>query len=117
MSEMINKIINTNLCCEELDLDINGILEIKDESVNTPDEYANTQSIINVLSNCIIKLTNKEQFVVTKRFGLFGNNPETQECIAKQIGCHKSQIREIEARSMRRLRHPRFKLTELINEI
>jgi DNA-directed RNA polymerase sigma subunit (sigma70/sigma32) len=117
MSEMINKIINTNLCCEEFDLDINRILEIKDESVTAPDDYANTKSLINVLSNCIIKLTNKEQFVITKRFGLFGNNPETLSCIAKQIGSGRERVRQLECRAIRKLGHPAFKLTELINEI
>jgi DNA-directed RNA polymerase sigma subunit (sigma70/sigma32) len=117
MSEMINKIINTNLCCEEFYLDINKILEIKDESVTSPDDYANTESLKDVLLNCIIKLTKKEQFVITKRFGLFGNNPQTLSCIAKQIGSCREVIRQVECRAIRRLRHPSFKLPKSINEI
>lgn len=118
MSEMINKIINTDLCCDEFQFDINEILEIKDESVIPPDEYANTGSLINVLSNCIIKLTKKQQFVIVKRFGLFGYNIETSDTIAKQLGYkNRNSVLNIEKQIIRRLGHPAFKLTELINEI
>jgi DNA-directed RNA polymerase sigma subunit (sigma70/sigma32) len=118
MIEMINKVINTKLCCEEFDIDINKILEIKDESVTSPDELANAISLIDILSNCIIKLTKKQQFVIVKRFGLFGYNIEKSDTIAKQLGYKsRNSVLQIEKQVIRRLGHPAFKLTELINEI
>jgi DNA-directed RNA polymerase sigma subunit (sigma70/sigma32) len=117
MINMINKIINTKLCCEEFDFDKTEILKIKDDSIVSPDENTNIRLINEYLFKCINQFSKQEQFVIIKRFGFCGNNPETQDCIAKQIGCHRSQIREIELRVFRKLRHPRFKITELINEI
>lgn len=118
MIEMINKIINTKLCCEEFGIDVNEILKIKDDSVAVPDAQANTQLLINILSNCIIKLTKKQQFVIVKRFGLFGYDIEKSDTIAKQLGYKsRNSVLQIEKQVIRRLGHPAFKLTELINEI
>ncbi len=114
---MINKIINPKICFEEFDFDINEILEIKDESIVSPDENANVKLINEYLFKCINQFSPQEQFVIIKRFGFCGNNPESLSSISKQIGRGRERVRQIESKVIRGLRHPRFKITELINEI
>jgi RNA polymerase primary sigma factor len=59
------------------------------------------------LAKIIATLPVREQEVLNMRLGLNGNSPLTQEEIAKHFEVTPPQIREIEGRALRRLRHPK----------
>lgn len=55
----------------------------------------------------ISRLTEREQRILNLRFGLSGEEPLTYEQIGKMLNISRGYVREIEARALRRLRHPR----------
>jgi DNA-directed RNA polymerase specialized sigma subunit len=48
----------------------------------------------------------REEAIVTQRYGLGGCSPETLEQIGRRFGLTRERIRQIEHKAMRRLRHP-----------
>lgn len=117
MKETINKIINIHLLTEDYCIDKNKLMQIKDQSAPDPVKICNDSCIVDYLHKCIIQLTEKEQWIVILRNGLFGYKKLSISKVADFLG-YKSieSIRQIEHRTYRKLRHPRFKLWELINE-
>ena len=65
-----------------------------DEKLNTSFLYDKIQSVI----EC--KLSKREREIVAKRFGLYGEKPQTQKEIAKEIGISRSYISRIEKKSI-----------------
>lgn len=51
-------------------------------------------------------LTKREQVVLRRRFGLDGEEPETMAIIGDELGVLKERVRQIEAKALRKLRHP-----------
>ena len=58
------------------------------------------------LKECIESLTDREQLVLKLRFGLDGNEPMTLEQVGNIMSCSKERIRQVEAKALRKLRHP-----------
>lgn len=81
---------------DELDHDYEG---------SQMDDYAQAQ-LKKQLSDVVSGLTKKEQLVVSLRFGLNGTEPKTLEEIGKIYRVSKGRIRQIEAKALRKLRHP-----------
>ncbi len=54
----------------------------------------------------ISNLKEKQQKVVLKRFGLSGRKKVTLDSIGQEYGVTRERIRQIEAKALRRLRHP-----------
>lgn len=60
------------------------------------------------LINAIDSLSDQEKNVLIKRFGLGGDKPMTLEEVAKTLNVTRERVRQIEAKALRRLRHPKF---------
>ena len=57
-----------------------------------------------LLAHITMALTDKEQYVICLRYGLGDNQPHMLSQIAKEIGCSRERVRQIEAKSMMKLR-------------
>ena len=77
------------------------------EDSNDPQHTSDQQ----ILHDCIYRtmqcLTQREQEIITLRFGLDGNPPRTLEEVGKIYGVTRERIRQIEGKALRKLRHPR----------
>jgi len=87
--------------------------EIEIDEVNIERDFEEQPEIAvinNDLHDQIIKvlktLSEREERVLRLRFGLDGDEPKTLDQVAKIFGVTKERIRQIEARALRRLRHP-----------
>ena len=70
---------------------------------------ARTQTSLNLqelLSDLFLVLTQKETEVIKRRFALAGSSKQTLEKIGKHFNVTRERIRQIEAKALRKLRHP-----------
>ena len=58
------------------------------------------------LSEVLKTLTPREEKVLSLRFGLEDGNPKTLEEVGKEFNVTRERIRQIEAKALRKLRHP-----------
>ena len=59
-----------------------------------------------MISDLFLVLTEKEQEVIKRRFSLTGQTRQTLEKIGKHFNVTRERIRQIEAKALRKLRHP-----------
>lgn len=78
------------------------------EDKNCENAVANSENtaLREALNSVLDTLTDKEEEVIRLRFGLDDGNPQTLEQIGKRFGVTRERIRQIEAKAMRKLRHP-----------
>ena len=79
---------------------------IEDKEVITPNEYASNELLKNELSEILKELTPREAKVLQLRYGLGDNRPHTLEEVGKEFNVTRERIRQIEAKALRKLRHP-----------
>ncbi len=79
---------------------------IEDKSLELPLESATTESLRNVTNNILSSLTPREAKVLRMRFGINMNSDHTLEEVGKQFDVTRERIRQIEAKALRKLRHP-----------
>ena len=89
---------------EEDDSHLGDFIEDK-ESVS-PSDYATNQLLSEELSNILGDLTEREERVIRLRYGLDDNRVRTLEEVGKEFGVTRERIRQIEAKAIRKLRHP-----------
>ena len=58
------------------------------------------------LSEIISTLTDREQKIIRLRFGIGGGRPHTLEEVGVQFAVTRERIRQIEAKALRKLKHP-----------
>jgi RNA polymerase sigma factor, sigma-70 family len=58
------------------------------------------------LTAVLSTLTEREQIVLTKRFGLDGNEPMTLEEVGQEMNVTRERIRQIEKKAIIKLKHP-----------
>ena len=79
---------------------------ISDEGASEPSEAA-SQSLLNeALLEVMDTLTEREQRVLKLRFGLEDGRTRTLEEVGKEFNVTRERIRQIEAKALRKLRHP-----------
>lgn len=71
----------------------------------TPEEYASDEDRTNVVASTLKTLTFREQMVLGKRFGI-NSEEQTLEQVANEMGMTRERIRQIEAKALRKMRHP-----------
>ncbi len=79
---------------------------IEDKEVITPNEYASNELLKNELQEILKELTPREAKVLQLRYGLEDNRPHTLEEVGKKFNVTRERIRQIEAKALRKLRHP-----------
>jgi len=77
---------------------------IKDSSMPPPTDLLENINIFELISRHFNKLTDHEQKILTLRFGLDDNDPQTLDTIGHQFGVTRERIRQIEAKSLKKLR-------------
>jgi len=89
---------------EEEDSKIGDFVE--DESIKSPVETAAQLILKEQLMSAIDTLTPREQKVIRLRYGLDDSHPRTLEEVGKEFSVTRERIRQIEAKALRKLRHP-----------
>ena len=79
---------------------------IKDESIVGPEEAAAYAVLQDQIAKLLDTLTEREQRVLILRFGLKDGRTRTLEEVGKEFNVTRERIRQIEAKALRKLRHP-----------
>jgi RNA polymerase primary sigma factor len=79
---------------------------IEDTSVQSPLESATMESLRETTHSVLAQLTPREAKVLRMRFGIDMNTDHTLEEVGKQFDVTRERIRQIEAKALRKLRHP-----------
>ena len=79
---------------------------IQDDNVLVPQDAAAFTLLHEQLMEVLLTLTEREQKVLRLRFGLDDGRPRTLEEVGRQFNVTRERIRQIEAKALRKLRHP-----------
>jgi RNA polymerase primary sigma factor len=77
---------------------------IEDTSMARPSDQLENINIFELISEHFSKLNEHEQKILTLRFGLDDHEPQTLDVIGQQFGVTRERIRQIEAKSLEKLR-------------
>ena len=79
---------------------------IEDESTETPSDSVSTTMLKETLLSVLNSLTPREEKVLRLRYGVDDGRPRTLEEVGKEFNVTRERIRQIEAKALRKLRHP-----------
>jgi RNA polymerase primary sigma factor len=79
---------------------------IEDSTIESPVDSATMESLKNATHDVLAGLTAREAKVLRMRFGIDMNTDHTLEEVGKQFDVTRERIRQIEAKALRKLRHP-----------
>ena len=101
---------------EEEDSHLSDFLE--DDKAPSPSDRAEAKMLKEELLKVLDTLTPRENEVIRKRYGLDDSRPKTLEEVGREFNVTRERIRQIEAKALRKLRHPNRtkKLKDFINK-
>ena len=76
-----------------------------DKSYNVEDQVFQS-SLSSALDEILSSLNQREEKILRLRYGLYDGHPKTLEEVGKEFGVTRERIRQIEAKALRKLRHP-----------
>ena len=79
---------------------------VPDERMMSHEEYATSELLKEELDNVLLTLTEREEKVLKLRFGLEDGQCRTLEEVGQIFGVTRERIRQIEAKALRKMRHP-----------
>ncbi|MCK9563527.1 MAG: RNA polymerase sigma factor RpoS [Bacteroidales bacterium] len=108
--EEVSRVLELNERVTSMDLpfgrsgDKTLVETIADQSQSDPEEQLEEDDMAMALMNLISQLTDKQQEVLTRRFGLKNHNPQTLEEVGREVGLTRERVRQIQVEALRRLR-------------
>ncbi len=79
---------------------------VQDDTAGVPADEAGRQMLHRELTSVLASLTDREQRVLSLRFGLEDGRPRTLEELGQEFHVTRERVRQIEAKALRKLRHP-----------
>ena len=79
---------------------------IEDKESESPSDFTTKKLLKEELYTILKDLNDREERVIRLRYGLDDNRPRTLEEVGKEFGVTRERIRQIEAKAIRKLRHP-----------
>jgi RNA polymerase primary sigma factor len=79
---------------------------IEDTSVDSPSEATGYSILKDKMNDVLDTLTDRERKVLIRRFGLLDGKPKTLEEVGLEFNVTRERIRQIEAKALRKMRHP-----------
>ena len=79
---------------------------VPDERNMSPEDYATNELLKDEIADVLQTLTEREEKVIRLRFGLEDGKSRTLEEVGQMFGVTRERIRQIEAKALRKLRHP-----------
>ncbi len=79
---------------------------VEDNDSPAPSDSASYSLLREQLNNVLKTLTNREEQVIKLRYGLEDGRPRTLEEVGKEFNITRERIRQIEAKALRKLKHP-----------
>ncbi len=79
---------------------------IEDKESESPVDYTTRQLLKEELYAILKDLSDREERVIRLRYGLDDNRPRTLEEVGREFGVTRERIRQIEAKAIKKLRHP-----------
>ncbi|MBQ9879528.1 MAG: RNA polymerase sigma factor RpoD [Clostridia bacterium] len=79
---------------------------IPDDDTPEPSEATNREMLREDINKVLAQLTDREAEVLRLRFGLVDNQPKTLEEVGRKFKVTRERIRQIEAKAIRKLKHP-----------
>ncbi len=79
---------------------------VEDKEATSPSDAASLTMLRNEVEDILDTLTPRERRVLQLRFGLIDGHQRTLEEVGKRFGVTRERIRQIEAKALRKLRHP-----------
>ncbi|UQS83548.1 RNA polymerase sigma factor RpoD [Bombilactobacillus thymidiniphilus] len=79
---------------------------IEDDEATSPEDHASYELLKEQLESVLDTLTDREENVLRLRFGLDDGRTRTLEEVGRVFGVTRERIRQIEAKALRKLRHP-----------
>ena len=91
---------------------------VKDERSMSPEEFTVHEMLKDEIFDVLLTLTEREEQVLRLRFGLDDGSCKTLEEVGQMFGVTRERIRQIEAKALRKLRHPSRsrKLKDFLND-
>ncbi len=77
---------------------------LADEHPNDPEELVEDEDMNAAVEDWLSELTDKQQEVIARRFGLHGHDVATLEEVGREIGLTRERVRQIQVEALRRLR-------------
>ena len=79
---------------------------VPDERNMSPEDFATNEMLKDEIADVLLTLTEREEKVIRLRFGLEDGKSRTLEEVGQMFGVTRERIRQIEAKALRKLRHP-----------
>jgi RNA polymerase primary sigma factor len=76
------------------------------DTTDSPADVAQRRELVDAISLELDHLPDRDRRIIDKRFGISSGEPQTLDDVAKQEGVTRERIRQIEQKTLARLRHP-----------